>query len=466
MRDIVRTGTNSPAVQAAVAELTQIFGNRLVTSRAIREQHANTTTWIVAEPPDAVVFPLSNDEVQQTVRICAQNRVPIIPFGTGTSFEGHVNAPFGGVCIDFKDINRMLAVHQEDFDCVIEPGITRKRLNEHLRDQGLFFPVDPGADASLGGMASTRASGTTAVRYGTMKDNVLALKVVLPNGEIMSTSRRARKSSAGYDLTRLIVGAEGTLGVIVELTLKLHGIPEAVASGVCQFPSIEAACDAAIAAIQAGIPMARIELLDEVQVRACNAYSNLSLAGASMLFLEFHGTDASVAEQSERFGEIAREHGSSAFEGATKSEDRARLWQARHNVFWAMQSIRKGARLVVTDVCVPISRLAECVTETKCDIEETGLIAPIVGHAGDGNFHAGVAVMMDDAEEVARAHAFIERLAERSLAMEGTCTGEHGIGQGKKRFLEPEHGAAALEAMRAIKSALDPGNIMNPGKIF
>jgi len=466
MHDIVRTGTNSPAVQAAVAELTQIFGSRLVTSRAIREQHANTTTWIVAEPPDAVVFPLSNDEVQQTVRICAQNRVPIIPFGTGTSFEGHVNAPFGGVCIDFKDMNRMLAVHAEDFDCVIEPGITRKRLNEHLRDQGLFFPVDPGADASLGGMASTRASGTTAVRYGTMKDNVLALKVVLPNGEIMSTSRRARKSSAGYDLTRLIVGAEGTLGVIVELTLKLHGIPEAVASGVCQFPSIKAACDAAIAAIQAGIPMARIELLDEVQVRACNAYSNLSLAEASMLFLEFHGTDASVAEQSERFGEIAREHGSLAFEWATKSEDRARLWQARHDVFWAMQSFRKGARLVVTDVCVPISRLAECVTETKRDIEESGLIAPIVGHAGDGNFHAGVAVMMDDAEEVARAHAFIERLAERSLAMEGTCTGEHGIGQGKKQFLEPEHGAAAVDAMRAIKSALDPGNIMNPGKIF
>jgi len=466
MHDIVRTGTNSPAVQAAVAELTQIFGSRLVTSRAIREQHANTTTWIVAEPPDAVVFPLSNDEVQQTVRICAQNRVPIIPFGTGTSFEGHVNAPFGGVCIDFKDMNRMLAVHAEDFDCVIEPGITRKRLNEHLRDQGLFFPVDPGADASLGGMASTRASGTTAVRYGTMKDNVLALKVVLPNGEIMSTSRRARKSSAGYDLTRLIVGAEGTLGVIVELTLKLHGIPEAVASGVCQFPSIKAACDAAIAAIQAGIPMARIELLDEVQVRACNAYSNLSLAEASMLFLEFHGTDASVAEQSERFGEIAREHGSLAFEWATKSEDRARLWQARHDVFWAMQSFRKGARLVVTDVYVPISRLAECVTETKRDIEESGLIAPIVGHAGDGNFHAGVAVMMDDAEEVARAHAFIERLAERSLAMEGTCTGEHGIGQGKKQFLEPEHGAAAVDAMRAIKSALDPGNIMNPGKIF
>lgn len=466
MHDIVRTGTNSPAVQVAVAELTQIFGSRLVTSRAIREQHANTTTWIVAEPPDAVVFPLSNDEVQQTVRICAQNRMPIIPFGTGTSFEGHVNAPFGGVCIDFKDMNRMLAVHAEDFDCVVEPGITRKRLNEHLRDQGLFFPVDPGADASLGGMASTRASGTTAVRYGTMKDNVLALKVVLPNGEIMSTSRRARKSSAGYDLTRLIVGAEGTLGVIVELILKLHGIPEAVASGVCQFPSIKAACDAAIAAIQAGIPAARIELLDEVQVKACNAYSKLSLAEAPMLFLEFHGTDASVAEQSERFGEIAREHGSRAFEWATKSEDRARLWQARHDVFWAMQSIRKGARLVVTDVCVPISRLAECVTETKRDIEETGLIAPIVGHAGDGNFHAGVAVMMDDAEEVARAHAFIERLAERSLAMEGTCTGEHGIGQGKKQFLEPEHGAAAVEAMRAIKSALDPGNIMNPGKIF
>ena len=465
MHDIVPISRQAPAIQDAIVELTSSFGNRLVTSRAVREQHANTTTWIAAEPADAVVFPQSTEDVQQVVRICARHHVPIIPFGTGTSFEGHVNAPFGGVCIAFRDMNRVLTVHPEDFDCVIEPGVTRKQLNDFLRDQGLFFPVDPGADASLGGMASTRASGTTAVRYGTMKDNVLALKVVLPSGELVSTSRRARKSSAGYDLTRLIVGAEGTLGIITELTLKLYGLPEAVSAGVCRFPTIKAACDAAIGAIQIGLPMARVELLDDVMVRACNAYSKLNLPETPMLFVEFHGTDAGVAEQAERFGQVARECGSSAFEWATKPEDRTRLWQARHDLFWAMQSFRKGARVVVTDVCVPISRLAECVVETKRDIEASGLVAPIVGHAGDGNFHAGVAVMMEDAEEVARARAFIERLAERSLAMEGTCTGEHGIGQGKKQFLEPEHGLAAVEAMRAIKHALDPSNIMNPGKI-
>jgi D-lactate dehydrogenase (cytochrome) len=369
------------------------------------------------------------------------------------------------MCIDFKDMNRVLAVHPEDFDCVIEPGVTRKQLNEHIRDQGLFFPVDPGADASLGGMTSTRASGTTAVRYGTMKDNVLGLKVVLANGELMSTSRRARKSSAGYDLTRLIVGAEGTLGVITELTLKLHGIPEAIAAAVCQFPSIEAACDAAIAAIQVGIPMARIEFLDEVQVRACNAYSKLDLPETPMLFIEFNGSAGEVAEQSERFGEIAREYGSTSFAWATKPEERTRLWQARHDVFWSMTSFRKGARVVVTDACVPLSRLAECIAETKADLDRSRLVAPIVGHVGDGNFHCGVAVMMDDGDEVARAHAFIDRLAERCLAMDGTCTGEHGIGQGKKSFMAPEHGTATVEAMRAIKAALDPNGIMNPGKV-
>jgi D-lactate dehydrogenase (cytochrome) len=423
-------------------------------------------TWIATQPPDAVVFPQSTEDVQQIVRICARRNVPVIPFGTGTSYEGSVNAPFGGVSIDLKDMNRVLAVHAEDFDCVVEPGITRKQLNEHLRDRGLFFSVDPGADASLGGMASTRASGTTAVRYGTMKDNVLALKVVTPSGDLMSTSRRARKSSAGYDLTRLIVGAEGTLGVITELTLKLHGLPEAVSAGICSFPTIKAACDTAIMAIQAGLPLARVELLDEVMVRACNAYSKLSLAETPTLFLEFHGTDASVAEQSERFSQIASEFGGSEYAWATQPEQRARLWQARHDAFWAMQSFRTGAKVVVTDVCVPISRLAECVVDTKNDIEQSGLVAPIVGHAGDGNFHAGVAVMMDDAAEVARTEAFLDRLVERALAMEGTCTGEHAIGQGKKRFLVPEHGDVAVDAMRAIKHALDPAGIMNPGKIL
>ena len=465
MDQIVCRRPDPAEVAWAIEELAAAFGDRLVTSRVVREQHGNTTTWIASQPPDAVVYPRSTEEVQQVVRLCARRGVPVIPFGAGTSFEGSVNAPLGGVSIDFRDMNRVLAVHPEDFDCVIEPGIARTKLNEHLRDQGLFFPVDPGADASLGGMASTRASGTTAVRYGTMKDNVLALKVVLPSGELMSTSRRARKSSAGYDLTRLVIGAEGTLGVITELTLKLQGIPEAIAVGVCPFPSIEAACAAAIAAIQAGIPVARVELLDEVQVRACNADARLGLPEVPMLFLEFHGTEAGVAEQSERFGEIARECGGGPFEWATKAEERSRLWRARHHVFWADKSFRPGAHAIVTDVCVPVSRLAECVTETKRDIERTGLVAPIVGHAGDGNFHCVVLVMMDDAEEVARARAFIDRIVERALLMDGTCTGEHAIGQGKMRFLEPEHGWAAVEAMRAIKLALDPDGIMNPGKI-
>jgi D-lactate dehydrogenase (cytochrome) len=404
--------------------------------------------------------------VQQAVRICAARGVPVIPFGVGSSFEGSVNATFGGVSLDLREMNRVLAVHSEDFDCVVQPGITRVQLNDHLRDQGLFFSVDPGADASLGGMASTRASGTTTVRYGTMKDNVLALKVVLATGELMSTARRARKSSAGYDLTRLIVGAEGTLGIIVELTLRLHGIPEAVAAAICQFPSIDDACGTAIAAIQAGIPVARVELLDEVQVRACNADAKLGLKETPMLFLEFHGTEAGVGEESERFGEIAKEFGGTEFEWAMRTEERNRLWAARHHVFWANKSFRPGAQAIVTDVCVPISRLAECIVETKRDIAESGLVAPLVSHAGDGNFHTVVMVMMDDADEVSRATGFLDRLAERAIAMDGTCTGEHGIGEGKKRFLEPEHGRVAVGAMRAIKHALDPAGIMNPGKIF
>lgn len=456
---------NAVATADAISDLTAMLGNHLVTSQAVRDQHGNTTTWIASEPPDAVIYPRSTDDVRQIVRTCARHSVPIIPFGTGTSFEGHVNAPFGGISVDMRDMNQVLEVHQLDFDCVVQPGVTRKQLNEHLRDQGLFFPVDPGADASLGGMASTRASGTTAVRYGTMKDNVLALKVVLANGEVITTSRRARKSSAGYDLTRLFVGAEGTLGIITELTLKLQAIPDAISAGVCSFPSVQAACDAAIAAIQVGIPVARVELLDEVKIRACNAYSRLSMSEKPTLFFEFHGSDTSVAEQAERFGEITREYHGRNFEWATDSAARSRLWQARHDAFWANASFRPGSRTVVTDVCMPISRLAECVTETKRDIEASNLVAPIVGHVGDGNFHASVLVMMEDAEEVSRAKAFIERVAERALAMEGTCTGEHGTGQGKKHLLEAEHGSCAVEAMRSIKSALDPDGIMNPGKI-
>jgi D-lactate dehydrogenase (cytochrome) len=454
------------SIDTAVRELTARFGNRVVTSRAVREQHANTVTWIENQPPDAVVFPQSTDEVQDIVRICARNRVPVIPFGTGTSLEGHVNAPFGGVSIDLRDMSKVLAVHAEDLDCVIQPGITRKALNEYLRDQGVFFPIDPGADASLGGMAATRCSGTNAVRYGTMKDNVLSLKVVMPDGELMTTARRAKKSSAGYDLTRLIVGSEGTLGVITELTLKLAGIPEAISGGICPFPSVEACCNAAILTIQSGIPIARIELLDALQVRAVNLYSKLTLAETPMLFLEFHGTEAGVAEQSERFGEIAKELGGGPFEWTTRPEERTKLWEARHNAAFSTFTLRPGSSMIPTDVCVPISRLAECVTETQRDIADSNLIAPIVGHIGDGNFHLTLLIDRDDPAEVANAKAFGERLVERALAMDGTCTGEHGVGQGKMKYLLSEHGPAALAAMRSIKQAFDPLDIMNPGKII
>jgi D-lactate dehydrogenase (cytochrome) len=453
------------ATKAALDRLAARFGNRLLTSRAVREQHANTTTWIANEPPDAVVFPQTIGDVQDAVRICADHHMPIIPFGTGTSLEGHVNAPFGGVSIDFRDMNRVLAVNSQDLDCVVEPGITRKQLNEHLRDQGLFFPLDPGADASLGGMAATRCSGTNAVRYGTMKDNVLALKVVLPSGELMTTARRAKKSSAGYDLTRLMVGSEGTLGVIVELTLKLSGIPEAISAGICPFPTVEAACNAAIATIQSGIPIARIELLDALQVKATNLYSKLMLPELPMLFVEFHGSPAGVAEQSEYFGEIARDLGGGPFEWATRAEDRTRLWQARHDAYWAGRGLRPGAQAFATDVCVPISRLAECVIATQRDIAARGLVAPILGHVGDGNFHLTLLVDLADDAEVEAAKGLCEQLVERALAMDGTCTGEHGVGQGKMKYLAAELGGPALEAMAAIKRALDPDNIMNPGKV-
>jgi len=456
---------NPAAIKKAVSALTAAFGNRVVTSQAVCEQHGNTLTWVANQPPDAVVYPQSTEDVQQIVRICAANGVAVIPFGVGTSLEGQVNAARGGVSIDFRDMNKVLAVHAEDLDCVIEPGITRKALNEHLRDSGLFFPIDPGADATLGGMAATRCSGTNAVRYGTMKDNVLALKVVMANGEVIDTARRAKKSAAGYDLTRLMVGSEGTLGVITQLTLKLSGIPEAISGGVCPFPTVEACCNTTIHTIQSGIPVARIELLDALQVRACNMHSKLDLPETPMLFLEFHGTEASVAEQSKRFGEIATEFGGGPFKWTTRPEERTRLWEARHHAAMSNFALRPGAAMVPTDVCVPISRLAECVTETQRDIEESRILAPIVGHVGDGNFHLTLLIDMNDADEVKRAEALSERLVERALAMDGTCTGEHGVGQGKMKYLIAEHGPAALAAMAAIKRALDPQNIMNPGKI-
>ncbi|PZQ84410.1 MAG: FAD-binding oxidoreductase [Ancylobacter novellus] len=461
-----RDASTEEAVRQVIASLSNHFGDRLATGRAIREQHANSITWLENQAPDAVVFAESTEDVQFVVRACATHNVPVIAFGTGSSLEGQINAPKGGISLDLSRMNRVLAVHTEDLDCVVEPGVTRKQLNEHLRDVGLFFPIDPGADASLGGMASTRASGTNAVRYGTMKDNVVALTAVLANGEVITTARRAKKSAAGYDLTRLLVGAEGTLGIITSLTLKLSGLPEAISAGVCPFPTIRAACDAVILTIQSGLPVARIELLDEVQVRACNAYSKLDLAEQPTLFVEFHGTEASVHEQAERFGEIATEFGGGPFTWETRPEDRTRLWQARHDAYWACLPMKPGAKALATDVCVPLSRLAECVDETKRDIEEMGMIAPIVGHVGDGNFHTVTLVDMDDPHDVAKAKDFISRMVQRSLAMGGTATGEHGVGQGKRKYMEAEHGEATLDAMRAIKAALDPQNIMNPGKIL
>jgi D-lactate dehydrogenase (cytochrome) len=462
-----RDGRLPPAaVEALTRDLAARFGNKLVTSQAVREQHGHTLTWTVNQPPDAVVFPETIEDVVDTVKLCAAHDAPVIAFGVGTSLEGHVNAPHGGVSVDFARMNRVLEVHAEDLDCVVEPGVTRKTLNEYLRDTGLFFPIDPGADASIGGMTATRASGTNAVRYGTMKDNVLSLKVVTADGALVRTASRAKKSSAGYDLTRLFVGSEGTLGVIAEITLRLYGVPEAMAGGHCPFPSVRAACQATIATIQSGIPVARIELLDALQVRACNAYSKLTLPETPMLFVEFHGSEASVAEQSERFGEIATEFGGGPFAWATKPEERSKLWQARHDVYWATFTLRPGAKLFATDVCVPISRLADLVEETQRDIAECGIVAPIVGHVGDGNFHTSPLIDMNDPADIARGEAFSTRLIRRALDMGGTCTGEHGVGQKKAPYLEEEHPAATLDLMRRVKAAFDPRNLMNPGKIL
>ncbi|MGY3691915.1 D-lactate dehydrogenase (cytochrome) [Bradyrhizobium sp. USDA 3240] len=455
------------ALKRAIDALAARFGNRLVTSLAVREQHAHTTTWLPTQPPDAVVMAQETADIQDVVRICAANRVPVIAFGTGTSLEGQVNAPAGGVCIDLRDMNKVLEVHAEDLDCVIQPGVTRKALNEHLRDQGLFFPIDPGADASLGGMTSTRASGTNAVRYGTMRENVLALKVVRGDGEIITTGTRAKKSSAGYDLTHLFIGAEGTLGIISELTIRLRGIPDTIAAAACSFETVRGACQATILAIQTGIPVARIELLNAAQVKACNNYSKLSLPETPLLLLEFHGSEVEVAEQSKNFRDIAAECGGGEFTWTTKPEDRTKLWQARHDAYWSVKAIRPGDSIgvVATDVCVPISRLADCVTETEDDLKRLNLLSPIVGHVGDGNFHCSLVCDVNNSDEMARGEEFMHRLVERAQAMGGTCTGEHGIGQGKQKYLKAELGPEALDAMRALKHALDPQNIFNPGKI-
>lgn len=455
--------TRKNSATQTVAEIRELLGDRLSTAPAVREQHGKDQTWNPGAPPDAVAFVHSTAEVQAIVSICGKFDTPVIAYGTGTSLEGHFTAPFGGISVDLSGMNRILEVNAADLDCRVEAGVTRKQLNTHLRDSGLFFPVDPGADASLGGMAATRASGTNAVRYGTMRENVLNVTAVMANGQVIRTGGRAKKSSAGYDLTRLLVGSEGTLGIITEVALKLYGIPESIVAAVCPFPSVEACCNATITAIQMGLPVARIELVDAEHVKAFNAYSKLDLRVTPTLFLEFHGTEASAREQAETFAAVAGDLGGGPFDWASKEEDRQKLWQARHDAFWATKSLMPGKEAFATDVCVPISMLAECVTETQADLAANNLYGPIVGHVGDGNFHVVLFCDRSDSAEVARVKDAYGRLIDRAIAMGGTSTGEHGIGSGKVAYLEKEHGPA-LAVMRDIKRALDPKNILNPGK--
>jgi len=453
------------AAARVLPALRAVLGGRVTDAAAARAAHAQQESYHAPHPPDLVAFPRDTAEVAAIVRICAEAGTPIVPYGAGTSLEGNTSALNGGVSIDFAQMNAVLAVNAEDLDCRVQPGITRKQLNAQLRGTGLFFPIDPGADASIGGMTSTRASGTMAVRYGTMRDNVRALEVVLADGRIIRTSTRAPKSAAGYDLTRLFVGAEGTLGVITEITLKLHPVPEAISAAVSPFAALEGAVATAIAVIQAGIPVARLELLDEVMIRGVNAHAGLGVPEQPTLFLEFHGTPTAVAEQAAAAQEIARDTGAAAFQWTSKPEERSRLWGARDNTLYAGLGLRPGSRAMITDVCVPVSRLAECLIETKRDITQSGLIAPIVGHVGDGNFHTLILVDPQAPEEIARAEALHQRIVLRALALDGTCTGEHGIGEGKIAFLERELGDA-VELMRMVKRAFDPKGIMNPGKIF
>jgi len=456
---------DTSSLAAAIAALRQRFGERCTTNAAIRERHGTDESWHPPALPDAVVFAESADEVMAVVGICAEHRVPLVPYGTGTSLEGHVAALAGGISLDLSRMNRILRVSGEDLDCTVEPGVTRRQLNAELRSTGLFFPLDPGADASLGGMAATRASGTNAVRYGTMRDVVLSLGVVLADGRLIRTGRRARKSAAGYDLTRLFVGSEGTLGVIVELTLRLFGIPERIAAAVVPFHTLEGAVRTVIDACQMQMPLARIELLDEVQLAACNRRSALGLPELPTLFVEFHGSKAAVEEQSAQMRNLAEANGAAGFAFARDEEDRNRLWRARHEAYYAALALRPGAKGWPTDVCVPISRLAECIRQTKQDILQSNLVAPMVGHVGDGNFHLVFLVDPNDSEEMARAAAANDRLVARALAKDGTCSGEHGVGYGKVPFLALEHGEA-LDVMRALKRALDPLGILNPGKVL
>ena len=454
-----------PLPDAFSQALAERFGKRFSTAEAVRAHHGHDESHFPDALPDAVVWPHSTDEVVEVVKLCHQHRVPVIPFGVGSSLEGHILATNGGISIDLSEMNQIVTIHDEDMDAVVQPGVTRKTLNAALHGTGLFFPIDPGADASLGGMASTRASGTNAVRYGTMRENVLGLEVVLADGRVIRTGGRARKSSAGYDLTRLFVGSEGTLGIITELTVRLHPLPEAISSATCSFPDVASAVQTVIQTIQLGVPVARIELLDTLTVQAVNRYSKTTLRESPMLFFEFHGSPTGVEEQAQTVQEIARDNGGQDFEWATRPEDRSRLWQARHDVLFACLNLQPGSRGISTDVCVPISRLAEAIAGTQEEIAATGLIAPIVGHVGDGNFHVVILTEPDNPDQVHAAEALGRRIVERALALDGTCTGEHGIGIGKKDFLLAEHGEG-VAVMASLKAALDPLGLMNPGKVI
>ena len=452
-------------IDKTIAQLRELLGDRISTVDSVLQQHGHGESWHPTQAPDAVCFAQSNEEVAQIVRLCAKSQTPIIAYGTGTSLEGQVQAVNGGICIDLSQMDAVLEVNTEDMDCRVQAGVTRRQLNQYLRDTGLFFPIDPGADTSIGGMAATRASGTNAVRYGTMRENVLALTVVTASGEIIKTGTRARKSAAGYDLTRLFVGSEGTLGIMTEITLRLYGLTEAISAAIVSFPDVRSATDATIQTIQMGIPVARIELVDRDYMKAINSYSKTDYPELDTLFLEFHGTNDGVAEQVKLFEEISRGFGASGFQWARQEEDRTRLWRARHDAYYAGLAVIPGSRGYVTDVCVPISKLADCIAETQQDIVATGLFAPIIGHVGDGNFHSTIFIDPDDKLMLETALEFDKRLVQRALDMGGTCTGEHGIGIGKLKHMRNEHGDGAIATMQSIKQALDPHNIMNPGKV-
>jgi len=455
-----------PVPAAMVEALKARFGERCSTALAVRQQHGRDESPFDVPPPEVVVYCESTEEVAEVVRLADAHAVPVIPYGAGSSLEGHLLAVQGGVSIDLTRMNRILSVRPEDLNVTVQAGVTRMQLNNEIRHAGLFFPIDPGADATLGGMSATRASGTNAVRYGTMRDNVLALTVVTPQGEVIHTGTRARKSSAGYDLTRLMVGSEGTLGVMTEITLKLYPLPEAISAATCSFPSIDAAVRTTIQLIQVGVPIARCELLDSHAVRAVNRHDKLALPESPLLLMEFHGSAASVAEQAATVQEIASEFGGEGFQWATTPEERTKLWTARHRAYFAGLQMKPGSRTVTTDTCVPISRLAECINDSVAEVEASGLMYYIVGHVGDGNFHLAYLIDPDKPEERETAERLNLQLVQRALRLDGTCTGEHGIGLHKMGFLVSEAGAGAVDMMRTVKRALDPKNIMNPGKIF